>query len=285
MRSVDNGATWDDGLGNVGQPRQLTTTGINHGPGAVAVNGSHIHVAWVDEVWPGPDYYIYYRNSTDNGATWSTTRLLSGPNVYSDDPTLEVYGDNVNMAWMDDRDDGVTSEIYYKNSTDGGITWSGDLRLSYNLSYHSILPRMAVANSTIHVTWFDLRHGNREVYYKRSPDFVQAQTNLSLSHGWNLVSFPVEQPKLNGTLIKRASDVYNITNCTELAIWDTGKKSNYTIYIPGFNLPTDPENFVIGEDDAIFIWWNETWDGMFNLTGYEPGPRNVSLKSGWNMVA
>lgn len=106
--------------------------------------------------------------------------------------------------------------------------------------------------------------------------------NLTLNPGWNLISFPLEEPKLNGTIIERASDVFNVTNCTELAIWDTVSKS-YTIYIPCFNLPTDPENFVISEDDAFFVWMDDS--DIFTIEGYEPVSRNVSLKSGWNMIA
>jgi hypothetical protein len=48
-RSLDNGATWDDGLGNINQDRKLTNNlTFSHGLPTVAVNGSTIHVAWVD---------------------------------------------------------------------------------------------------------------------------------------------------------------------------------------------------------------------------------------------
>jgi len=284
-RSIDNGATWDDGLGNIGQDRKVTPNdAVDHGPATITVCDSLIHVVWVDQVWPGPVYYMYYRNSTDNGFSWNSIQLLSGPSPIISNPDITAWGANVSVVWADTRDDGSTSEVYYKNSTNSGISWNPDLRLTYNEGNDSWQPRIALNNSTVHVAWHDGRDSNYEIYYKRSPNFPKAHLNLTLNQGWNLISFPVLQPKVNGTPILKASDFSNITNCTELAIWNATFQ-NYTIYIPGFNLPTDPENFAIGEDDAVLIWWNETYNGTFNLSGYIPGQRNVSLKSGWNIVA
>ena len=105
---------------------------------------------------------------------------------------------------------------------------------------------------------------------------------MNLTVGWNLISFPVEEPELNNMKVTKASDMFNITNCTELAIWNANSQ-NYTIYIPGFNLPTDPENFDIGEDDSLFIWM--VVNQSYLVEGYKPSNRYVSLKTGWNMIA
>lgn len=117
------------------------------------------------------------------------------------------------------------------------------------------------------------------------PGFIPAnETELNLTFGWNLLSFPTIQATLNGTPIKMASDLSNVTNCIELAKWNETNK-NYTIYIPGFHLTTDPENFVIGENDAIFVWWNESNNGIYVVGGYLPGHQTVPLKTGWNSIA
>jgi hypothetical protein len=105
---------------------------------------------------------------------------------------------------------------------------------------------------------------------------------MNLTQGWNLISFPLDLPKLDGTPIGRASDFFNVTNCTELAKWNATSQS-YDIYIPGFHLPDEPENFIIGEDDGLFVWMSGY--STHNITGHIPGQRNVQLKSGWNMVA
>jgi parallel beta-helix repeat protein len=113
------------------------------------------------------------------------------------------------------------------------------------------------------------------------PILTPAQTNLTLFPGWNLISLPVLQPKLNGTAITCADDLATATDCTILSKWNASGQE-YINYIVGFNLPTDPENFVINPDEAVFVWLNGT--GHFTITGFEPGPRNVHLLPGWNTV-
>ena len=76
-------------------------------------------------------------------------------------------GLNVHVVWDDDRDGNW--ETYYKRSTDGGTSWSSDLRLSTNDGADSYNPSMAVSGNRVHVVWNDFRDGNAEIYYKRNP--------------------------------------------------------------------------------------------------------------------
>ncbi len=108
-----------------------------------------------------------------------------------------------------------------------------------------------------------------------------AEAPLALSAGWNLISLSVLQPGIYGTAITCADDLATATGCTMLSKWNASSQA-YINYIPGFNLPSDPENFAIGPDDAVFVWMNAT--GNFTVTGYDPGLRNVHLLPGWNMI-
>jgi hypothetical protein len=166
--SKDNGNTWEDGLGNIGVDRRLTFTGVYDY--ALAVNGSKIYIVWSNQEWPGPVYRLYYCNSIDDGATWSPPILLTGPTPFINSPDIATFGNSINIVWDDMRDDGTSFEIYYKNSTDGGISWSGEIRLTYYLG-DSLIPRIALNNTARHVIWQESKDGNREIYYKRSPDF------------------------------------------------------------------------------------------------------------------
>jgi hypothetical protein len=71
----------------------------------------------------------------------------------------------VHVVWSDARD--ADYEIYYKRSTDGGISWGGDTRLT-NAPSTSEIPSITVSGSVVHVVWFDLRDLNYEIYSKRS---------------------------------------------------------------------------------------------------------------------
>jgi len=56
--------------------------------------------------------------------------------------------------------------VYHKRSTDGGKTWSGDVRLT-NTEKDSRFPGVAISRNFIHVVWLDSRDGSPQVYYQR----------------------------------------------------------------------------------------------------------------------
>jgi hypothetical protein len=113
------------------------------------------------------NFDIYYKHSSDGGASWGTdTRLTNDPGD-SEYPTVAAAGSLVVVVWHDNRDN--NPEIYCKRSTDGGATWSTDLRLTNNVAA-SNFPGVTVSGSTVHVVWMDFRDNNTEIYYKNSND-------------------------------------------------------------------------------------------------------------------
>ncbi|MFQ5883856.1 MAG: sialidase family protein [Thermoplasmata archaeon] len=214
-RSLDNGKTWDDGLGNVDVQRLVFSdpTNLSLGP-EIAANDGRIHVAWDSEIphskWNEsegmwfytPYYQMLYMNSEDNGGNWSDAKVLVDHtdvpfDIWGDKPyghvvsvwDIEALGKDVHVFSGDSRDDKSTGEIYYKKSDDGGQNWTGDIRLR-NAPKNSFLPRAAIDDEQIHVVWMDRRDNNNpfidteeEIYYKRYPAFDSPPppppTNLS----------------------------------------------------------------------------------------------------------
>ena len=133
----------------------------------IAADGDNLHIVW----WDGRDLdrEIYYNRSTDNGLTWQTDTRLTNVDSWSEYPSIAVSGSNIHIVWMDDRDESYYPEIFYKRSTDGGISWSADEKLTSNPSDPGI-PSLAVSGNNIHIVWHDIRDGNWEIYYKRSTD-------------------------------------------------------------------------------------------------------------------
>jgi len=133
----------------------------------ITADGNNLYVVW----WDGRDLdrEIYFNRSTDNGLTWQSDTRLTNVNSWSEYPSIAVSGSNVHIVWMDDRDESYYPEIFYKRSTDGGISWSADEKLTSNPSEPGI-PSLAVSGNNIHIVWHDLRDGNWEIYYKRSTD-------------------------------------------------------------------------------------------------------------------
>ena len=282
--SKDNGFTWEDGLGTPNVGRKLTDDTTDCNMGAITVNGTNIHLVWGDQKWPGPEYRIYYRNSTNNGLTWNPIQLLSGPNPLTASAEIKVNGNNLHVAWDDARDDGTTMEIYYKNSTDGGISWSPDVRLTNSTGSHSYHPRLGLNESTIHVTWWDRRDSNREIYYKRYPDFPDTSPP---SHT-NETPQPDSYKDAPGTNVSvHVTDPSGVNESTiQLYVNGSVVSHNLSPITDGYNVSYEGPGFEPGviecrivADDNLSNTLDFTWNFTV-LALYE-----IQLHEGWNLIS
>jgi hypothetical protein len=157
-RSTDAGTTWS------GDTR-LTNDSHTSQWASVAVAGAAVRVVWRDD--RDGNLEVYYKRSTDGGASWGSDTRLTTALLDAGPPSIAVAGNPVHVVWADPREG--NPEIYYKRSTDGGGTWSDDLRLTSD-TCNSDRPSVAVAGNVVHVVWYDTRDGTREIYYKRSTD-------------------------------------------------------------------------------------------------------------------
>jgi len=156
-RSLDGGSSWS------GPTRLNWSDGMLEYPTIAADSSGGVHVMWHDNT-PG-NYEIFYKRSTDSGATWSgLTRLTwsSGESFYQ---SITVdSSDGIHVVWNDRTSE--VNDIYYKNSSDGGATWSVLTRLTWNAG-ESWSPTIAADSSGgIHIAWQDFTPGNYEIFYK-----------------------------------------------------------------------------------------------------------------------
>jgi len=157
-RSTDGGVSW-------GADTRLTDNSADSYISSISVSGSVVHVVWADS--RDGNFEIYCKRSTDGGITWGAdTRLTNNP-AYSYYSSVSLSGSVVHVVWLDNRDGDW--EMYYKRSTDGGVSWEADTRLTNNPAASSY-PSVSVSGSVVHVVWQDNRDGNNEIYYKRSTD-------------------------------------------------------------------------------------------------------------------
>ncbi|MBK7160885.1 MAG: T9SS type A sorting domain-containing protein [Ignavibacteria bacterium] len=93
------------------------------------------------------------------------TRLTNN-SAASRTPSVTVSGQAVHVVW-DDRRGGASGEIYYKRSTDAGVSWIADTQLTVNIASQN--PSVSVSGSAVYVVWKDYRDGNWEIYSKQNP--------------------------------------------------------------------------------------------------------------------
>lgn len=159
-RSTDAGVNWS-------VDTRLTNNTAESWDPAVSVSGQVVHIVWEDD--RDGNYEIYYKGSTDGGISWGADTRLTNNAAGSGYPCVSVTGQVVHVVWHDDRHFSFQYEIYYKRSTDGGLSWGSDVRLTNNAA-NSAYPSVHVSGSGVHVVWHDERDGNSEIYYKLSAD-------------------------------------------------------------------------------------------------------------------
>ena len=156
-RSTDGGATW-------GPDTRLSNPPNNSAYPSVSASGPNVHVAFHDSRTGNLE--IFYQRSTDYGFSWEPDLQLTSAAGTSSFPSIADSGSNVHVIWMEERDG--NREVYYKRSTDLGLTWGSDVRLTTDPAV-SFPPSIALSDTMVHVVWADTRDGNLEIYYKRDP--------------------------------------------------------------------------------------------------------------------
>jgi hypothetical protein len=144
-KSVDRGASWTTSVVDVSGPAPQCSCGGWDFWGAqmaLAVDSSdRVYVLWnANRTKFGPQR-MFFARSTDHGATWSTPSDVSGAPLGSNNVFPAVVAGasgDVRIGWMDDRngfdaggdDPNARWNTYYRWSTDGGGTWSAEVKLS-----------------------------------------------------------------------------------------------------------------------------------------------------------
>jgi len=172
-RSTDGGITWSADI----PLTYIQTGGLTN---SISASGQLVHVTWFDNRAGNEE--IYYKRSSDAGATWGLDVRLTYDTSISYDPRIASSGSDVHVFWQDYRRG--TPQMYYKRSTDGGLNWGADTPLTYTVSSGT---NPAASGSNVHVVWTDEREvGNPEIYYMRSTDSGinwDPETRLTYSNG------------------------------------------------------------------------------------------------------
>ncbi len=152
-RSSDQGVTW-------GPETQLSNTTVFCYFPIVHVSGANVDLAYGDE--GSGQFEIFFKQSTDFGATWGTSRQLThsgGKAVY---PVIARDSSNIHIVHSS-----FGGDAYYLHSSDGGATWDSSKSL-VSVANKPTNTFIVAVGHTLHVIWLDARNGYPAVYYKRS---------------------------------------------------------------------------------------------------------------------
>jgi len=135
---------------------------------------------------------IFYRQSNDNGQTWSAELRLSDDATLTDQffPTISINENGrVIATWYDRRNDPTNNflyETYTRVSYDNGLTWETSEKISdvqspvvvdsnAGLCYHGFYDQQVQDADNAYIFWSDDRNGDADVWFDKytfPADFV-----------------------------------------------------------------------------------------------------------------
>ena len=156
VASTDGGATWP------------VSTKLNTAGGVENIDlwaeGKDVYVAWRDDrLHLGLDD-VFFRRSTDGGASFGPEVQLDVPHTSSADaiegPRIAVRGSTVAVVWDETATFSSASEIRAAVSTDGGLNFNPSLRVGAYGNATAKDARVAItASGTVVFAWLDFRSG------------------------------------------------------------------------------------------------------------------------------
>ncbi|TET91394.1 MAG: hypothetical protein E3J35_02975 [Methanomassiliicoccales archaeon] len=143
--------------------QEISIDGGTEGQGgvAIAVNGSKVHVVWVDG--GGGDADIYYR--LFDGTSWQPEVEISTDTGTEpqNKPSIAAYGNEVCVVWLDVEDGDW--DVYYRLFD--GISWQAEQEISTDTGTETQdEPSVGTEGGKAYVAWQDFGDGDLDIYYR-----------------------------------------------------------------------------------------------------------------------
>ncbi|HSW56571.1 MAG TPA: T9SS type A sorting domain-containing protein [Ignavibacteriaceae bacterium] len=167
IKSSDRGISWSSII-NLSNSQQIHSDDVQ-----ITLSGNNLYCSWL-EYLSSMENDIYFSKSTNNGNNWTAPVNITNNsdfqyNIYMTDNGINyLYIAYENGALLE-------SEIYLKNSSDGGGTWSVPVNITNNPGKSSN-PCISIFSDNIYFIWSDNSHSipandSSDIFFKWSTDF------------------------------------------------------------------------------------------------------------------
>lgn len=163
-----------------------------------------LYVVFADSRLAGGQLDVFFSRSTNQGTNWSTPIKIN--DTPAGDTTLQFYpwmavdpNDNIHVVWHDTRGHSrYYIGQYYAYSSDQGVTWSTNQRVSDTVAYTNTFIGDYTANAAssdyVYAIWSDCRNGsgNPDIYFSKSSNQVAVKEERTIVNQGNglILDFP-----------------------------------------------------------------------------------------------
>ncbi len=171
-KSSDGGRTWSTPI----RVNDDATGAAQAEPSLALDNANNIYIAWTDMRSGNND--VYFSKSITGGRTFAANLRVNDVTTNSQsEPDLAVDPVNahlIHVVWTDTRSAILGPDIFYANSTDGGLSFNPSVRVNDDVTgSEQGQPSIAVApNRDVYVVWRDPRSAAKgpDIYFSKSSD-------------------------------------------------------------------------------------------------------------------
>jgi hypothetical protein len=167
IRSTNNG-------GSFGAPISINNNHEASILGNIIADGNNVYLVWSDlSLFDTKSVEVFFRRSTDNGASFKDIVNLSNNAGYSIDPKMKVIESNVYVVWRDTPGGaGTPDDILFSRSTNSGASFGTTKNISNNPG-ESSNPQISRSGTAVRIVWQDDTFGTRgqdDVLFRASGD-------------------------------------------------------------------------------------------------------------------
>lgn len=269
------------------------------------VQGNNTYVIWVSGDEDNTD--VFFKVSHDNGASFSKPINLSdNPASLSYHPKLVTAGNHVYIVWEDDDGNSGNTDIFFVESSDGGITFSGKKNISSDpaASGH---PNLVVSGNNVYVAWagesqddtdISLAIGTNNGTSFGQPTNIsndpQISFNPQISSNQGNITLNWLEEGQDGRLVPRIKSlsapnvnikppVQENINSAALNFKNSTDTEPVSLSSSGLNLTSSTDNNLTNSKDNLLSYENNsTLTSAVHLAGETPSIDNSTLKNASN---
>ena len=235
-----------------------------------------LHLVWQESISGNTE--IFYKNSTDAGSNWSTVNRLTWTGGGSMNPVIASDSSgNLHLVWRENRLGKM--QLHYKNSADGGASWSKVKRLMWSQG-NAYAPRISVDKSDhIHIVWEDDTSASSEIYYKKSTD---SGSNWSIS---KRITWNINDSQLPDIVIDSNSVIHIVYQQFSSPNYISYKKSTDggltwgPITRMNWSNPAYSPVIAVDNNDVLYVMWHESISGNDEILYKSSSDNGISWSS------